>query len=66
MNIYCSTECMSCCDFCINYKDNGNGILGEFEGEGKCLVKNIEVSASYGCEDDFHCFQAEENTDEQD
>lgn len=61
--IYCNNECRevgSICDFCKYYKDEYEGTDKGFAGEGICKVKNIEVLAHDGCDDDFHCFKADE------
>jgi hypothetical protein len=62
MAIYCNVECQEAgaiCDFCIHYKDDNEGSDKGFAGEGFCEAKKIRVDACHMCEDDFHCFRAD-------
>lgn len=62
MATYCGDECKELggiCDFCIHYKDEYEGTDKGFSGEGICKVKNIEVMAHDGCDDDFYCVRVE-------
>lgn len=54
MGVFCNTDCLPICDFCIYYKDAGHG-TDKFHGEGICLKHNTETDACSMCED-FHCF----------
>ena len=60
----CNEDCMPICDFCKFYQDKNKNISNKFAGEGICLKKNIEVDASEFCEDDFECFQYNEESGE--
>lgn len=55
----CGTRCVTMCNFCKHYKDNGGELrtIDTFEGEGICDVskKNINAIDGRKC-NDFDCF----------
>ena len=55
--VKCSEDCFPICDFCKHYEDYG---IDEFQGDGICLKKDIEVECCDSCNDDFHCFRVKE------
>ena len=55
--ILCGDGCFPVCDFCKHYLDDYWDIEGSFAGDGRCLKKNTDTSASSYCNDDFECFR---------
>ena len=56
MQVIETEECIPCCDYCVNYIDDGGGLEKRdgFAGIGNCKLDNTIVTAGESC-DFFQC-----------
>lgn len=57
MAVKCGPECVIACDFCIYFRAESLLTRGIYDGDGRCVLKEVDTEPGNGC-DDFHCFRA--------